>query len=470
MILSCRSALYQNAPIGLQEQLLSVQASLRRLVTGRRALQRVAGEISASQWLPREAWEAWQLDRMRQLALHAAQHVPYYQALFKRLDIDPARWRSLADVREVPVLTKPEVIEAGKAMLASNAPWLRFKGSTSGTTGRAMPGWRDRTSIAFEQAFVDRQAAWAGYRPGDRRAWLRGDPIIPRGQTDGPLVRLNRHDNMLMLSSYHLNRDNGMAYLEALADFDPVMLQAYPSSVSYLARLLEDQDGRYRGRALKGIVTSSETLTPEDRRIISERFGCPVFDWYGAFERVAAIGTCEHGHYHVMEDYGLVEFEDNGDGTANLIGTGFGNQCMPLLRYRADDMVVLADPDYQCPCGRSFRVVDRVLGRVDDAIRTPDGTHVVMLDWIFAGLPGLIEAQVVQERLDFVRIRIVAGPDFTARTGQVLLARARERLGKAVRIELERVPSIERTRNGKFRQIVSHLKMESQHMEAPWQV
>ena len=30
MILSCRSALYQNAPIRLQEQLLSVQASLRR--------------------------------------------------------------------------------------------------------------------------------------------------------------------------------------------------------------------------------------------------------------------------------------------------------------------------------------------------------------------------------------------------------------------------------------------------------
>lgn len=470
MILSCRSALYQNAPVGLQEQLLSLQAGLRRLVTGRRALHRVAGEISASQWLPRSAWETWQLEQMRQLASHAARHVPYYRALFGRLDIDPSGWRSLEDLRQLPVLTKPEVIEAGTAMLAGDAPWPRFKGSTSGTTGRAMPGWRDRTSIAFEQAFVDRQATWAGYRPGDRRAWLRGDPIIPRRQTGGPLWRLNRHDNMLMLSSYHLNRDNGRAYLDALAEFEPVMLQAYPSSASYLARLLEDLDERYRGRALKGIVTSSETLSPEDRRIISERFGCPVFDWYGAFERVAAIGTCEHGNYHVMEDYGLVEFEDNGDGTANLIGTGFGNQCMPLLRYRADDMVVPADPDYQCPCGRSFRVVERVLGRVDDAIRTPDGTHVVMLDWIFSGLPGLIEAQVVQERLDYVRIRIVAGPDFTARTGQLLLTRAQERLGRGVHIELERVPGIERTRNGKFRQIVSHLKMETQRMESPWQV
>ncbi|KAB2963740.1 phenylacetate--CoA ligase family protein [Zoogloea sp.] len=470
MILSCRSALYQNAPVNIQEQILSLQAGLRRLVTGHRALRRVAGEISASQWLPRSAWEAWQLERVRQLASHAARQVPYYRELFGRLEIDPGRWRSLEDLRQLPVLTKPEVIEAGTAMLAQDAPWLRFKGSTSGTTGRAMPGWRDRTSIAFEQAFVDRQAAWAGYRPGDRRAWLRGDPIIPRRQGSGPLWRINRHDNMLMLSSYHLNRANGRAYLEALADFDPVMLQAYPSSVSYLARLLEDQDEVYRGRALKGIVTSSETLNPDDRRIISERFGCPVFDWYGAFERVAAIGTCEHGNYHVQEDYGLVEFEDNGDGTANLIGTGFGNRCMPLLRYRADDMVVPADPDYQCPCGRSFRVVERVLGRIDDAIRTPDGTHVVMLDWIFSGLPGLIEAQVVQERLDYVRIRIVAGPDFTARTGQVLLTRAQERLGREVRIELERVPGIERTRNGKFRQIVSHLKMEAQRTESPWQV
>ena len=51
--------------------------------------------------------------------------------------------------------------------------------------------------------------------------------------------------------------------------------------------------------------------------------------------------------------------------------------------------------------------VERILGRVDDVIRTPDGRHVVMLDWIFAGLFGLIEAQVVQERLDLVRIRIV---------------------------------------------------------------
>ena len=44
--------------------------------------------------------------------------------------------------------------------------------------------------------------------------------------------------------------------------------------------------------------------------------------------------------------------------------------------------------------------------------------------------------------------------------GQALLARALERLGPRVRIRIERVAQIERTRNGKFRQIVSRLSGE----------
>ncbi len=457
---SSHSSLYRSVAPTLQEHLLAAQSHLRALLTRQTTLRRTRKAIEESQWLSPEGWQALQLEEARRLALHAATQVPYYRELFGRLGIDPLAWRSLDDLHALPELSKDDVIEVGAGLLAEGGPRLRFKGSTSGTTGRAMLGWRDRASIAFEQAFVERQAAWAGYRPGQRRAWLRGDPVVPAHQSDGPLWRHNRAENMLMLSSYHLSPGNGAAYIEALERFDPVMLQAYPSSISYLARWLEEHDQVYRGPSLRGIVTSSETLGAADRQVIAERFGCRVFDWYGAFERVAAIGTCEHGNYHVLEDYGCVEFEPNGDGTANLIGTGFGNRSMPLIRYRADDVVVPADPGYRCPCGRSFRVVERVLGRVDDVIRTPDGRHVVMLDWIFSGLFGLMEAQVVQDRLDEVRIRIVAGNEFGFADEQALLARALERLGPRVRIRIERVAQIERTRNGKFRQIVSRLSGE----------
>lgn len=459
-VLSSHSALYRHAAPGLQEHLLTVQSRLRALFIEHGTLQRIRQAIARNQWLPPEGWRALQLEEARGLALHAARRVPYYRDLFGRLGVDPLTWRSLDDLHALPELSREDVIEAGTGLLAEGGPLLRFRGSTSGTTGRALAGWRDRASIAFEQAFVERQAAWAGYRPGERRAWLRGDPVVPAHQAGGALWRMNRAENTLLLSSYHLSPANGAAYIEALERFDPVLLQAYPSSVSHLARWLEEHDRVYQGASLRGVVTSSETLSPADRRLIAERFGCRVFDWYGAFERVAAIGTCENGNYHVLEDYGCVEFEPNGDGSSNLIGTGFGNRSMPLLRYRTDDVVVPADPGYRCPCGRSFRVVERVLGRADDVIRTPDGRHVVMLDWLFTGLFGLLEAQVVQERLNEVRIRIVAGSEFGIAGEQELLARALERLGPRVTIRIERVARIERTRNGKFRQIVSRLSGE----------
>lgn len=454
---SSDSPIYRRLPPTLQEGLLSLNSCLRGLIGARATLKRTEAAIERSQWLAPAQWQALQLEQVRRLALHARMRVPYYRELFARECIDPARWRHLDDLREIPELTKGDVIAAGRLMLAEGGPWMRFEGATGGTTGRTLTGWRDRDAIAFEQAFIERQSRWAGYRPGERRAWLRGDPVISPGQLERAPWRMNWAENKLMLSSFHLTRENGAAYIEALEKFDPVMIQAYPSSVGYLARWLEEHDRFYRGRSLRSVVTSSETLSAEDRRRIAERFGCRVFDWYGAFERVAAIGTCEHGRYHVMEDYGCVEFEPNGDGTADLIATGFGNRSMPLLRYRADDRVVLADPAFECPCGRRFRVVERVLGRVDDAIRTPDGRHVVMLDWIFSGLAGLVEAQVVQERLDEVCIRVVAGPGFGRDNEQALLMRARERLGPQVIIRIERVPNIGRTRNGKFRQIVSRL-------------
>ena len=39
--------------------------------------------------------------------------VPYYRELFARKGIDPARWRHLDDLREIPELTKGDVIAAG---------------------------------------------------------------------------------------------------------------------------------------------------------------------------------------------------------------------------------------------------------------------------------------------------------------------------------------------------------------------
>ncbi|HEU0306965.1 MAG TPA: phenylacetate--CoA ligase family protein, partial [Lysobacter sp.] len=244
------------------------------------------------------------------------------------------------------------------------------------------------------------------------------------------------------------------AYLDALVRFDPVVIQAYPSSIGFLAAWMMGARRRYRGNSLRGIVTSSETLADGRRREIESAFGRRVFDWYGQAERVAAIGTCEQGRYHLLSDYSFVETLPAEDGLFELVGTGFGNAAMPLIRYRCGDLVLPASPRERCACGRSFPLIEQVIGRVDDAIKLADGRSIGRLDHIFKGVDGILEAQIRQERFDAITILIVPSPEYGDRTREALHNNARYRLGDGTSLDIRLVDMIPRTRNGKFKGVV----------------
>jgi phenylacetate-CoA ligase len=212
---------------------------------------------------------------------------------------------------------------------------------------------------------------------------------------------------------------------------------------------------RFRGAALCGIVTSSETLPAERRRDISVAFGCPVFDWYGQAERVAAVGTCERGRHHLLSDYSHVELLPAGDGTFELAGTGFNSFAMPLIRYRTGDFVRPAPAGERCVCGRAFPLIESIAGRDDDSVKLPDGRAIGRLDHVFKSVSGILEAQIRQERADAVTVLVVPAPDYGEAARRALLGNLRERLGADVALAIRRVDAIPRGANGKFRGVVS---------------
>lgn len=452
------SKLYVHCPTAAQDLLISGRSLARKVLRRPTLLQRIGRELEQSQWLPPDALQKLQLEALRRVVEVAARHVPFYRERFARTGFDPGQLNDLSDIARLGLVEKADVRRDGARMLSEQAPLLRFASTTSGTTGTPLRGWRDTLSICAEQAFIQRQLRWAGWAPGQRRAWLRGDRIVPLPDWRGPFWRHDRADDCLMVSSFHLAERTAEAYVDALERFEPILIQAYPNSIAFLARQMIERGRRYRGSALRGVVTSSEPLRPEQRLAVERAFGAKVFDWYGSFERVAAIGTCEHGNYHLIADYSHVELVPNAGGDAEIVGTGFYNLTMPLLRYRLVDSVVPADPTYRCPCGRGFRVIERILGREDDQIRTADGRWHVALDLIFADVPGLVEGQWVQDTVDTVYIRAVTSEAFTRAVEARLLAAARERLGNAVNITIQRVASIPRSDSGKFRGIVSHVR------------
>ncbi len=181
------------------------------------------------------------------------------------------------------------------------------------------------------------------------------------------------------------------------------VLMAPPS----LIRLLLPLSGELKAY-VRMIVTYAEVLEEEEKQRFKEAFGTEVVEIYQASE--GQIGSpCRCGSLHINEDLVLVElFDENGnevekpgDVATRMLVTNLVNYAQPLIRYEMNDLVVLGDP---CPCGSSFRVIRKVLGRFDDVIFLRNSRrelqHVfpdLMSRWIITSSDNIREFQVVQK-------------------------------------------------------------------------
>ncbi len=451
------SKIYTKSPVWLQEGLISSSALVRKLLREGRAFKRELHDVLQTQWLSQDELGQFQLKKLQAMLVHAEKTVPYYREAFAKAGVSSGDIRQLSDIAKLPFLTKREVFDAQGGMLSETVKGSRFSGYTSGTTGLSMKGYRDLHAINRENAFVWRMLMWAGLKYGERRAWIRGDRIVPSEQTPPPFWRHNLADNMLMMSSYHLSESSAEAYVKAMEAFDPVMIQCYPNAILLLARFLKSANRKYRGTKLRSVATSSETVTDEHRKLVKEVFGASIFDYYSSFERVAAIAQCDHGNYHLLSDYSLVELLPLEEGGMEVVGTGFDNLLMPFIRFRLGDNIVMADANYHCPCNRAFPVVDHLTGRADDFIRTPDGREVIMMCNIFDGLDNLLEGQVIQDRLDELRVLVVPAKGRGGIDEADMVARAHELVGTGMHVKVEVVDEIPRTKNGKLRMVVRNI-------------
>ena len=175
---------------------------------------------------------------------------------------------------------------------------------------------------------------------------------------------------------------------------------------------------------------------------------------------------CEHGRLHVSPDFGIVEIVDD-DGRpvppgrpGKVVCTGLANRTQPLIRYDLGDIASWSSES--CPCGRDgLRVLEQIVGRLEDVIVGKNGQVTVRFHGLFANLPNIAEGQVIQEDLDHIRIRVVTRDGFNEDDVRTIRTRvAEERLGP-LQVTVERVPFIERTERGKFRAVINRLPKET---------
>lgn len=152
-----------------------------------------------------------------------------------------------------------------------------------------------------------------------------------------------------------------------LVQVNPNVLSAPPSMLKIIAREVELGGLRI---APKRVVSYAEVLYPDVKAYLADVFQCPVHEIYKCTEGPIAI-TCRHGNLHINEDLVLVEtLDDDGSETPpgepcrRLIVTDLHKQVQPIIRYELNDIITIS-PE-RCPCGSSFRVIERIQGRSDD--------------------------------------------------------------------------------------------------------
>jgi phenylacetate-CoA ligase len=233
-------------------------------------------------------------------------------------------------------------------------------------------------------------------------------------------------------------------------------IHGYPSFLGLLSQLAIDA-GLAGTTDVKWVTVSSENLLDSQRRAIVKMFGVQPRQQYGSTESVAMISECPEGKLHVDEDYSWVELEPiAGDpGRSRIIGSTIDNPAFPLLRYDVGDIVELAAGP--CSCGRSGRVVSSIDGRKEDFLVLADGSRIGRVSRIFMGAVNVVEAQIVQREQGEAVIRIVRGPGYGPADDAALRREIADRFGSRLRVELEHVDALPRTRSGKLRLVVSEL-------------
>jgi phenylacetate-CoA ligase len=363
-----------------------------------------------------------------------------------------------------PLLPKQTVRAAQKKFYHSQLKKMPHKFShTSGTTGSALVFPVEIQHLQRDAAFRALHYEWGGISLDGREkvAFCAGHPVAHFDRNVPPFWVHDRANGWLYFSSYHLTERNLRLYIGELERFQPAMIGGYPSSIYLLARAFQKFGTRHW--KIKSIFTSSETLLDFQRAAIENAFGTKVYNYYGNSEMCAHAAECERGEIHLKLEYSAVEilkeqnkFSGAGEETGRLVCTNFNNRAFALIRYEIGDAIKVA-ADQTAECGRGGVLLSEIVGRVEDYVLTPDGRFVGRLDHLFKDSLAVEEAQIIQNSLSEIVLRVVKTDDYDSTDERQILDEARLRLGNEIKIRFEYVSAIPRARNGKFRFIVSKI-------------
>jgi len=415
-------------------------------------------DYRSAQWLAPEQIAALQWKRLKTLLEHCYRDVPYYRQQWRELGVVPEDIRNMDDYARLPLLTKDDIRTHGDALKAESLRnQLSYK-ATGGSTGEPMRFGFTRESNDRRTAVMWRGYEWAGSRMGRRTLFLWGGGVGVQSRTKRIKDRFyNAAFARHIVNSFHMTEANMAQYADAIDAYRPEVIVAYLGPLVRLAEWLLATDRKiHRPRTILG---AAEGMHEFQRQILERAFGCPAYNTYGCREVMLIASECERREgLHVNADHLVVELlRREGAPPGEVAITDLFNYGMPFIRYLNGDFATAKDGP--CSCGRGLPLLERIEGRVLDAIRAPDG-HVLpgeFFIYLLMSVPGITRFQVVQRQMNQLHLSMVRGPEFDDASLAYIRQEITKALGNSVELQCHFVDEIALTPSGKLRVTVCDL-------------
>lgn len=320
--------------------------------------------------MPRPELEALQVRKLKELVAHL-KNAHFYNKQFEAQGLGEESINSLDDIRRFNFTTKTHLREAYPfGMLAMPKEDLVRLHASSGTTGTATVVLHTQEDLDHWADLVARGFYAVGIRKTDILQNTSGYGMFTGG------LGIHYGSERLGCLTVPAGAGNTERQIKFVQDFGVTVAHIIPSYALYLASWLEQRGIDPKKLPLRIAIIGAEPHTEETRKKVEKLLDVKAYNCYGLSEMngpgVAFECECQNG-LHIWEDAYIAEIIDPETGdympegeVGELILTSLDRRGMPLLRYRTRDLTRFLPGD--CPCGRTHRRLDRMVGRADDML------------------------------------------------------------------------------------------------------
>ncbi len=424
--------------------------------------------------LPREALDALQLKRLRDLADRVYGTVPFYRKKLDEAGYKAGDIRSLSDLSRLPFTTKTDLRDTYPFGLFA-VPMERVVRihASSGTTGKPTVVGYTRRDIDTWAELMARTLSCGGTTKGDVVHNAYGYGLFTGG--------LGAHYGAERIGAavIPVSGGNSKRQILLMQDFGSTILLSTPSYALNLAEVMAEEGVDPSALRLKCGLFGAEPWTEAMRREIEKKLKISALDIYGLSEVIGpgVASECleEKNGLHIFEDHFLAEIIDPATGKAlpygeagELVFTTVTKEAFPVIRYRTRDISrLIPNP---CSCGRTHVRMERISGRTDDMLIIR-GVNVFpsQIESVLISVEGVEpHYQLIvtrEESLDVLEVQVEVNESiFTDEVkGLEGLARRVERdikdlLGVSCKVKLVEPKSIQRS-EGKARRVIDKRKI-----------